>query len=76
MTVIDIFSFIIWCVGLIFGLLFISGFSGLFPVISCVLAFKSLIINTIHFSGMLAFSGGFCGVVGGNVCFDIGEIIS
>ncbi len=34
--------------------------SGLFPVFSCVLTLKSLIINTIHFSGMKAFSGGFC----------------
>ena len=32
-------------------------FSGLFPVFSCVLIDKSLIINTIHFSGVLAFSG-------------------
>ena len=33
----------------IFGLLLISGVSGLFPVFSGVLALKSLIINTIHF---------------------------
>ena len=44
----------------IFGLLFISvavakklwlliGFAGYLPVFSCVLALKSLIINTIHF---------------------------
>ncbi len=31
-----------------FGNVF-SGFSGLFPVISYVLGYKSLIINTIHF---------------------------
>jgi hypothetical protein len=28
------------------------------PVFSCVLALKSLIINTIHFSGMHAIAGG------------------
>ncbi len=27
------------------------------PVVSCVLALKSLIINTIHFSGMYAIAG-------------------
>ncbi len=46
-------------------------FSGLFPVFSCVLVLKWLIINTIHFSdslriklwllkGLQVFSGGFC----------------
>ena len=33
----------------IFSLLFISGFTGLLPVFSCVMTLKSLIINTIHF---------------------------
>ena len=60
----------------IFCLLLISGFAGYLPVVSWVLVLKSLIINTIHFSGMHAFSGGFCGAVGGNVCFDNMEIIS
>jgi hypothetical protein len=55
--------------------LFISGFAGFLPVFSCVLALNSLIINTIHFSGMHAFAGGFCGGVGGNFCFDNREII-
>ncbi len=41
----------------IFILFAISGISGLFPVFSCVLGYKSLIINTIHFSGTWAFSG-------------------
>jgi len=44
-------------VDLIFGFLFISGFAGLLPVVSWVLQCNSLIINTIHFSGMMAFSG-------------------
>ncbi len=35
----------------IFYLLFISGFTGLFQVFSCVLVRKWLIINTILFSG-------------------------
>ena len=39
---------------IIFGLLFISGVSGLFPVFSCVFGVNSLIINTIHFSGLQA----------------------
>ena len=35
----------------------------LLPVVSCVLGSKSLIINTIHFSGLHAFAGGYsdCG---------------
>ena len=37
-------------------LFFISVFAGFLPVVSWVLIDKSLIINTIHFSGMLAFS--------------------
>jgi hypothetical protein len=37
--------------------LVVSSFSGLFPVVSGVLMDKSLIINGIHFSGMVAFSG-------------------
>ena len=56
--------------------------SGLFPVISWVLALKSLIINTIHFSGMHAIAGGllWCGTqwvrVGcyGNCCCDDWEV--
>ena len=50
--------------------------SGLLPVFSCVLMDNSLIINTIHFSGMKAFSGWKCGDAahfwgcGCNVCFD------
>ena len=55
---------------IIFGLLLISGIAGLLPVVSCVLIDKSLIINTIHFSGMHAIAGCFFGGVGGNVCFD------
>jgi hypothetical protein len=35
---------------------FISVFAGFLPVVSWVLIDKSLIINTIHFSGRLAFS--------------------
>ena len=42
-----------WLFLVIFGLLFISGFAGLFPVFSCVFGCNSLIINTIHFSGSL-----------------------
>ncbi len=37
----------------IFGLFFISSFAGYLPVFSGVLALKSLIINTIHFSDSL-----------------------
>jgi hypothetical protein len=37
--------------------LFISGFAGYLPVVSCVLALNSLIINTIQFSGMYAIAG-------------------
>jgi hypothetical protein len=48
---------ICWYVLLIFCLLFISGFAGFLPVFSCVLIDKWLIINTIHFSGLHAFSG-------------------
>jgi hypothetical protein len=39
------------------GLIIISGFAGFLPVVSCVLMDKWLIINTIHFSGMVAFAG-------------------
>ena len=42
----------------ILRLFLISGIADNFPVFSWVLALKSLIINTIHFSGMHAFSGG------------------
>ncbi len=49
-------------------------FAGFLPVVSCVLVHNSLIINTIHFSGMQAFSGGIlwrdaahCGGVCGGV---------
>ncbi len=55
-----------WLILVIFGLLFISGFSGLFPVFSCVFGVNSLIINTIHFSGMHAFSSCFCVGEGGS----------
>ena len=41
----------------------VSGIADNFPVFSCVLVDNSLIINTIHFSGMHAISGGFCGGV-------------
>ena len=41
----------------ILGLLLISGIADNLPVFSCVLIDKSLIINTIHFSGLQAFSG-------------------
>ena len=47
-----------------------------FPVFSCVFGVNSLIINTIHFSGLHTFSGGCWGGVGGNVCFDNRQIIS
>jgi hypothetical protein len=40
---------VLWWQLIILGLLLISGF---FPVFSWVLALNSLIINTIHFSGM------------------------
>ncbi len=58
----DFGIFFMWVAGcygffVILGLLLISG---LFPVFSCVLALKSLIINTIHFSGICAFVGYFC----------------
>jgi hypothetical protein len=43
--------------------LYISSFAGYLPVFSWVLIDKWLIINTIHFSGLLAFSGNFHGVV-------------
>ncbi len=43
----------------IFGLSFISGIAGLFPVFTYVLVDKLLIINTIHFSGLHCVSGGF-----------------
>ena len=35
----------------------VSGFAGLLPVFSCVLALKWLIINTIHFCMLYAFAG-------------------
>jgi len=38
----------------------ISGIASCLPVVSCVLAHKSLIINTIHFSGLHACAGWFC----------------
>ena len=53
MTLTDILSFIGWCSGLIFSLLFISTFAGHLPVFSCVLKGKWLNINGIHFSGSL-----------------------
>ncbi len=43
--------------------MFISCFAGLLPVFSGVMALKSLIINTIHFSGLYAIAGSFCGEV-------------
>jgi hypothetical protein len=43
----------------ILSLLFISCFAGYLPVFSWVLMLNSLIINTIHFSGVYAFSGCF-----------------
>jgi len=46
-----------WLFLVILGLLFISGFAGFLPVVSWVLQCNSLIINTIHFSGMVPFSG-------------------
>ena len=52
--------------------LFYRFFAGYF----CVLIGKWLIINAIHFSVVQAFAGGFCGGVGGNVCFDNRDIIS
>jgi len=41
----------------IFSLIIISGIADYLPVFSWVLALNSLIINTIHFSGMVAFAG-------------------
>ncbi len=38
-------------VGIPLVILYLLLISGLFPVFSCVLVLKSLIINTIHFSG-------------------------
>ena len=58
MSVTDIVSFVDRFAVFILSLLFISIFAGYLPVFSWVLALKSLIINTIHFSGMQAFSGG------------------
>jgi hypothetical protein len=43
-----------------FSLLFISGFAGFLPGTSWVLIDKSLIINTIHFSGLYAIAGWVC----------------
>jgi hypothetical protein len=43
---------VMWLFLVILGLLFISCFAGLLPVVSWVLELKSLIINGIHFSGM------------------------
>ena len=37
------------------------GFAGFLPVVSCVLIDKWLIINAIHFSGIQAIAGSFCG---------------
>ena len=48
-----------WLYLVILGLLLISGFAGLLPVVSWVLGCNSLIINDVHFSGMQAFSGCF-----------------
>ncbi len=46
---------VVGCCGFVFTLyLFII--LGLFPVFSCVLGLKSLIINTIHFSSLWAFA--------------------
>ncbi len=50
----------LWWLLVIFCFCFISGFAGCLPVVSCVLALKSLNINTIHLSGMHAFSGWVC----------------
>ena len=52
---------VLWFYLVILGLFFISSFAGFLPVVSWVLMDNSLIINTIHFSGMEAFSGNFCG---------------
>ena len=65
-----------WLFLVIFCLLFIYFFADYLPVFSCVLWVNSLIINTIHLSGLHAFSRGFYGGVGGNVCFDEREVIS
>ena len=45
-----------WVLLFIFGLIVISSFAGLLPVVSCVLIDKWLIINAIHFSGQHALS--------------------
>ena len=52
--------------------MFCRFFAGYFCIFWC----NSLIINGIHFSVVQAFAGGFCGGVGGNVCFDNRDIIS
>jgi hypothetical protein len=44
-------------------LFLISGIADYLPVFSWVLGVNSLIINTIHFSGLKAISGVFCGGV-------------
>ena len=56
-------------------LLLIFGIADSLPVVSWVLLLKSLTINTIHFSGMYAFSGWVSSGVGGNDCFDNREIM-
>jgi hypothetical protein len=38
-----------WLCVVMLGLLFISGFAGLLPVVSCVFGVNSLIINGIRF---------------------------
>jgi hypothetical protein len=46
------------------------------PVVSWVLIDNSLIINTIHFSGLHTFSGGFCGGVGAMFVLIIGKLLA
>ncbi len=50
-------------------------FAGYLPVFSCVLAFNSLIINTIYFSGTLAIAGCFllCGAAHTGECVGCGN---
>ncbi len=45
--------------GFIFSLFLIYGIADNLPVFSWVLTLNSLIINTIHFSGLHAFTGGY-----------------
>ena len=59
----DLQSVGLW-LSFIFYLLFISAFAGLLPVFSCALGCNSLIINTIHFSGLHAFCWYLVGFLG------------